>query len=35
MHISFWPHIWAIPLSVLLGFFLGWLARGKLDEGDR
>ena len=32
MEISFWPHVWAIPLTVLAGFAIGWLMRAKLDR---
>ena len=35
MDIPLWPHIWAIPLSVLFGVALGWWLRSKLDEAPR
>ena len=29
---SLWPHVWAIPLTLLLGFALGWMARTANEE---
>ena len=27
-----WPHIWAVPLLLLLGVALGWWLRSQLDR---
>jgi len=33
MHaMSFWPHVWAIPLTFLIGVFAGWSLRKALKE---
>jgi hypothetical protein len=34
MDISFWPHIWAIPLSIIFGIGIGWFVRAQLDAED-
>ena len=31
MEIAFWPHIWAIPLILLIGFVIGWTLRSQVD----
>ena len=28
-------HIWSIPLAILTGFMLGWIARGVIDANRR
>jgi hypothetical protein len=30
--ISFWPHVWAIPLTFLIGVIAGWMLRKALKE---
>jgi len=32
--IGFWPHIWAIPLTVLFGVLIGWFLRAQLEDDD-
>lgn len=32
MDITFWPHIWAIPLVLMLGFAIGWSLRSLVDS---
>lgn len=32
MEISFWPHWWAIPTVLLIGFAMGWTLRSKIDR---
>lgn len=32
MHIAFWPHVWAIPLLLMLGVALGWYLRSLLER---
>ncbi|MCA8961999.1 MAG: hypothetical protein KDC38_15845, partial [Planctomycetes bacterium] len=27
---GFWPHIWAIPLTFVVGFIIGWGVRSSL-----
>ena len=34
MDIGFWPHIWAIPLTVLVGIGIGWFLRAQMDDDD-
>lgn len=29
---SFWPHIWAIPIVLVVGFLVGWAARGASNS---
>lgn len=35
MNITFWPHIWAIPLTILVGVGIGWVLRSKMEEPPR
>lgn len=32
MDITFWPHIWAIPLLLMIGLATGWYLRSLLDS---
>ena len=34
LHISWWPHWWAIPLTLFVGVLIGWLLRAQLDGDD-
>ena len=34
MEIGLWPHIWAIPLMVLLGIGIGWFLRAQMEDDD-
>jgi len=34
MDMSFWPHVWAIPLSILFGIGIGWFVRAQIEDEE-
>ena len=32
---SLFPHIYAVPLSIVLGVAIGYYLRGRIEDGDQ